>query len=112
MSMAEDQLFAIVTERVLEQHPADEPGRMLHSPGLRTEGVFYAFAPSGALVVKLPADRVAALIEDGLGEPCSPRPGRPMREWVRIPAPDPVRALALVLEARAFVAALAVPTVH
>lgn len=45
-----------------------------------------------------------ALIDAGLGEPCSPRPGRPMRQWVRIPDPDEEAALSYVLEARAFVA--------
>ena len=39
---------------MLAHHPEDQPGRMLQSPGLRTEGSFYAFAPAGALVVKLP----------------------------------------------------------
>jgi hypothetical protein len=102
--MGEDATFEAVTDRVLAGHPHDEPGRMLQSPGLRTGGRFYAFAPVDALVVKLPAQRVAALIGEGRGEPCAPRPGRPMREWVRIPAPDEETALAFVLEARAFVA--------
>jgi hypothetical protein len=102
--MSEDPTFQAVAERVLARHPEDEPGRMLQSPGLRTAGTFYAFAPTGALVVKLPEERVRALIGAGDGEPCSPRPGHPMREWVRIPGPDEDAALALVLEARAFVA--------
>jgi hypothetical protein len=102
--MRGDGTFEVVTERVLRDHPEDEPGRMLQSPGLRTDGRFYAFAPVDALVVKLPADRVTALVGAGRGEPCSPRPGRPMREWVRIPAPDEETALSYVLEARAFVA--------
>jgi hypothetical protein len=102
--MSDDPTFQAVAERVLARHPEDEPGRMLQSPGLRTAGTFYAFAPTGALVVKLPEERVRALIGAGDGEPCSPRPGHPMREWVRIPGPDEDAALALVLEARAFVA--------
>jgi hypothetical protein len=102
--MGEHATFEVVTERVLARHPEDQPGRMLQSPGLRTEGSFYAFAPAGALVVKLPEERVLALIGAGSGEPCSPRPGHPMREWVRVPGPDEDVALALVLEARAFVA--------
>ena len=102
--MGQDETFEAVTRRVLARHPGDEPGRMLQSPGLRTDGAFYAFAPPGALVVKLPQERVLALVGEGLGEPCSPRPGRPMREWVRIPGPDEETALSYVLEARAFVA--------
>jgi hypothetical protein len=87
---------------VLELHPDDEEGRMLRSPGLRTGGRFYAFTSGDEVIVKLPAARVADLVASGAGQPCSPRPGRPMREWVRLPAPD---CLPYVLEARAFVSA-------
>lgn len=98
-----DGAFAAVARQVLEQHPGDEPGRMLHSPGLRTAGRFYAFAPAADLMVKLPAVRVTELVGTGRGLPCETRPGRPMREWVRIPAPAEGDCLALVLEARTFV---------
>ena len=77
---------------------------MLQSPGLRTAGRFYAFATQGDVMVKLPAARVAALIDSGLGLPCSPRPGRPMREWVRLRAPDEEACLGYLLESRSFVA--------
>ncbi|GAB3846783.1 hypothetical protein ACFPIJ_39980 [Dactylosporangium cerinum] len=85
---------------LLDLFPDDEEGRMLHSPGLRTGGRFYAFTSGDDVIVKLPAARVAELIASGAGLPCSPRPGRPMREWVRVPAQD---CLPLILEARAFV---------
>jgi len=87
--------------------PGDEEGRMLRSPGLKTAGKFYSFATADDLVVKLPSSRVDELIDTGLGLPCSPRPGRPMKEWVRIPAPDEGPCLSYVLEARTFVAAVA-----
>ena len=80
---------------------------MLHAPGLRTAGKSYAFATADDLVVKLPAPRVAQLVGSGRGQPCAPRPDRPMREWVCIPAPDEESCLSYVLEARTFVAALA-----
>ncbi|MGY2003722.1 hypothetical protein [Blastococcus sp. SYSU DS1024] len=54
---------------------------------------------------RLPTRRVAELIADGRGEPCSPRPGRPMREWVSIPDPDEETCLVHLREARAFVVA-------
>jgi hypothetical protein len=98
-------VFEAASQDLLARHPADEAGRMLQSPGLRTSGKFYGFAPGDDLVVKLPADRVAALIDAGDGLPCSPRPGAPMREWVRIPTPDESTAVSFLLEARAFVAA-------
>jgi hypothetical protein len=96
--------MADVFARVRARHPDDEEGRMLQSPGLRAAGKFYGFATTTHLVVKLPATRVAELIGNGAGEPCSPRPGRPMREWVRLPAADEETCVAFLLEARTFVA--------
>jgi hypothetical protein len=98
-------VFSAVAGRVLALHPADEEGRMLRAPALRTAGRCYAFGPAADLMVKLPAARVEELIGSGQGLPCAPRAGRPMREWVRIPAPDEESCLAFVLEARTFVAA-------
>ena len=102
-----DPVFAAVMRRVLALHPDDQEGRMLRSPGLRTAGKFYAFSSGDGVIVKLPAPRVAELVAGGDGLPCSPRPGRPMREWVELPACDEEPCLAYVLEARAFVASLA-----
>lgn len=76
---------------------------MLHSLGLKTGGTFYAFATTDDLVVKLPSSRVDELVGSGRGLPCSPRPGRPMKEWVCLPAPDEQSCLSYVLEARTFV---------
>ncbi|WP_155858920.1 hypothetical protein [Candidatus Blastococcus massiliensis] len=96
-------VFATAAARVLAQHPADEQRRMLSAPGLAAEGSFYGFVSGDALTVKLPADRVQELVADGRGLPCSPRPGRPMREWVQIPASDVAACTDWLLEARAFV---------
>jgi hypothetical protein len=90
-------------DRVLAQHPGDEEGRMLHAPALKTGGKAYAFVAGPDVIVKLPASRVAGLIRDGLGQPCAPRAGRPMREWVRIADPDEETRLSYIMEARAFV---------
>ena len=97
--------FAAASDRVRRMHPADEEGRMLHSPGLKANGKLYGFATGADLIVKLPAARVNDLVESGDGSPCSPRPGRPMKEWVRIAAPDADACVAYLLEAREFVAA-------
>lgn len=104
MDVAE-RVFGPVADQLLADHPGDEHGRMLHAPGLKTGGSFYGFATADELVVKLPAPRVQELIADGRGLPCSPRPGRPMREWVTVPAPDEDTCRTLLLEARAFVTA-------
>ncbi len=98
-----ERVFAAVGQRVLAMHPADEEGRMLRSPALRTNGSFYAFVTPSALVVKLPSSRVDAIIDSGGGLPCSPRPGRPMKEWVRIPSPDEESCPVLRADARTFV---------
>ncbi len=98
-----DGTFAAAVQRVLALHPEDEPGRILHAPGLRTAGKFYGFAQAADLMVKLPASRVQELIASGRGLPCSPRPGRPMREWVRLEALDEESCVSYLLEARAFV---------
>jgi hypothetical protein len=99
--------FAEVCERVLTRHPGDDQGRMLRSPGLRTAGKFYAFATGPDVIVKLPAARVAGLVGSGAGRPCEPRRGSPMREWVVLPVADVDSCLAVVLEARGFVASIA-----
>jgi hypothetical protein len=65
-------------------------------------GKIFAMLPHAALVVKLPAERVAALIEAGDGEPFATGK-RVMREWVSIPAVDPDAWAALADEALAFV---------
>jgi hypothetical protein len=98
-----NEVFTWVAEQVLAEHPDDEQGRMLHSPGLKTGGKFYAFAANAEdLMVKLPAARVQEIIAEGLGVPCETRPGRPMREWVQITAPDETSCWSYVLEARSF----------
>ena len=105
MRAAASEVFSAAADRVRALHPGDEEGRILRSPGLRTAGRFYGFVTGADLMVKLPASRVDELLAGGRGLPCSPRPGRPMREWVRIPAPDEESCLSYLLEARTFVAA-------
>ncbi|MGY1753547.1 hypothetical protein [Blastococcus sp. SYSU D01042] len=97
------EVFAAAVRRVLAEHPEDEEHRMLHAPALAAGGRSYGFASGDQLTVKLPAERVRALIADGRGLPCSPRAGRPMREWVQIPSPDEEECVAWLREARAFV---------
>ena len=100
-------VFEEACRALLDAHPGDERGRMLHSPGLRTAGRFYAFATGGDLVVKLPAGRVTELVAAGAGRPCEPRPGRPMRQWVVLTPADAGTCTACLKEARAFVAGIA-----
>lgn len=95
---------ALVLE-MAESHGA-ERGTMMGLPCLRIAGVFFASADreTGALIVKLPKDRVRELIEAGEGEPFAPN-GRTFKEWVSISGREAGRWRVLAEEALSFVAA-------
>ncbi|NNE95198.1 MAG: hypothetical protein HKN24_04140 [Acidimicrobiales bacterium] len=57
---------------------------------------------SGALVVKLPTQRVDALIESGDGQPFAPA-GKVFREWVAVPSFDEGQWSKLLHESLTFV---------
>jgi len=98
-----EESFEAVSRRLISEHPEDELGRMLHRPGIRTNGKFYAFITKSDLVIKLPVDRVDEYIASGVGQECSPRPGHPMRQWVRLAPANEQECAAYLAEARAFV---------
>jgi hypothetical protein len=77
---------------------------MFGSVGLRTEsGKFAGFARGDELVVKLPADRVAELLESGQGTVFDAGRGRPMKEWVVLHPASEGELERYLLEARSFV---------
>jgi hypothetical protein len=87
-----------------ELHPGVAPGTGFGgASGRRVGGRIFAMLVRGALVVKLPAARVAELTASGDGVPFDAGNGRPMREWVSVPASDPDPWPPLVAEAFAFV---------
>jgi hypothetical protein len=69
--------------------PAVGRSTMMGFPCVRRAGRFFASFDkrAGALVVKLPRERVAELVEAGVGDPFAPN-GRVFREWISLPAPD------------------------
>ncbi|MDR2281276.1 MAG: hypothetical protein LBE07_10540 [Gordonia sp. (in: high G+C Gram-positive bacteria)] len=70
-----DKLFA---------RPNVDIGPMFGSEGVRVLGKVFAFvAGRGELVVKLPSDRIDALMETGVGARMEMR-GRVMREWMHV----------------------------
>ncbi len=69
--------------------PAIGRATMMGYPCVRLAGRFLASYDDKAsrLVVKLPRERVAELVESGQGDPFAPA-GRTFREWVSIPTID------------------------
>ena len=64
--------------------PGVDRAPMIGGSGLRLHGKFFAFVGSGGrLIVKVPQDRAAALVGDGVGEAVRVG-GRPTREWVGV----------------------------
>ena len=77
-------------------------GSMFGSQGLRTGTKFFAIWWHEQLVLKLPPERLQALVAAGAAEPFEPMAGRPMNGWVIVgPSTD---WAPLVDDARAFVA--------
>ncbi len=80
------------------QPPDSAGGRRFGSEALRVGGSIVAMLVQGRVVLKLPRERVAALIDAGDGEPFDNGRGRPMREWVAL-AGDPAGDAGLLEEA-------------
>jgi hypothetical protein len=58
--------------------------RKFGSNGLKINGKLFALFTQGTLVVKLPRDRVATLVMQGVGKPFDPGHRRLMREWLTV----------------------------
>ncbi|GAA1323359.1 hypothetical protein [Pseudonocardia xinjiangensis] len=99
-----DRFAALVAELAAEPGvtpPGAERGRGFGSAALKVDGSIFAMLTRERLVVKLPAARVAQLIDVGAGEPFEAGRGRPMREWLTVGADHDWPAVAR--EALAFV---------
>jgi len=78
--------------------------RAFGSTSLKTNGKIFAMLVHDRLVVKLPSERVSALVEAGEGRPFDPGHGRIQKAWLDVAPDDPDRWLALATESEAFVA--------
>jgi hypothetical protein len=86
--------------------PTDAPGAegKFGAAALKVNNRIFAMLVRGTLVVKLPRQRVAALIDSGEGEPFDAGKGRPMAEWVSLATTSQLTWLPLATEAMEFVA--------
>jgi hypothetical protein len=99
-----ETLFWELAQQLLAE-PGVTQGTMMGYPCLRSNGVFFACVEraTGHLIVKLPAQRVNALVTTGEALPFAPN-GRTFREWAAFPVADPAEWQALLAEARDFAA--------
>jgi hypothetical protein len=88
----------------LQGAPGVSTAKMFGAPGLRVGTKFFACLVKGELVVKLPRQRVEALLATRQGHAFDPGMGRTMREWLAVAADSPADWTALVVEAHGFVA--------
>ena len=82
------KLYDALTDDLLYD-PAVGRSTMMGYPCVRRAGQFFGSFDhhTGALVVKLPRERVAELVDDGRGEPFAPA-GKVFREWVAVRTAD------------------------
>jgi len=105
MNNPDETLFWDLVDELREDDPRVEEGTIMGGRCARVSGEFLAlvdFKGSG-LVVKLPRERVDALIDAGIGQPFAPA-GKVFREWIAIPQRDRRRWRALLREGVSFVA--------
>jgi len=104
-----DARFSALAD-VLTRHRGVRLGsgtRGFGSNALRVDGRIFAMVTRDSLVLKLPQDRVSALIASRDGGPYDAGKGRPMKEWVVLRRGNDPYWLSLAQEARDFVGAAA-----
>src|SRR4051794_19072641 len=94
--------FAALAERFAGEPDVEAGTGFGSAPGLRAGGKVFAMLPHGELVVKLPAERCAAMVDAGEGRLFEVG-RRTMREWVVVGGVDPAAWAALAGDALAYV---------
>lgn len=98
-----DASFESIAETFLSD-PRITKAKMFGATSLKVGNKVFAMVFRGRLVVKLPKQRVEALVASGDGEYFDPGHGRIMKEWVALQPRTKDEWLNLVEEARDFVA--------
>jgi hypothetical protein len=100
---AESRYAQLVAELV-GRPGVTQGGKGFGASALKVHGRIFAMLSSGSqFVVKLPRERVAALIDSGQGAAYDAGKGRPMREWLVVPANSSLEWRAIAEDALAFV---------
>jgi hypothetical protein len=104
--MNPEQLFWELAAELQAEGSRVAEGTIMNGRCLRVGKEFLALVDykGSGLVVKLPAARVEALIDDGTGRPFAPA-GRIFRDWLSVPEPDRKRWRDLLAEGLAFASA-------
>lgn len=100
-----EEHFADLVDELLGIEGVTPPtgGRGFGGSALRVDGKIFAMLVRGALVVKLPAARVTALVGEGQGTPFDANKGVPMKEWLCLDPDSDMPWAALAAEALDFV---------
>lgn len=104
MTIAAEELFWQLAADLQREDPRVQEGTIMKGRCLRVGKEFLALVDykGSGLVVKLPSERVAELIDTGVGKPFGPA-GKIFREWVAVPTPDRRQWRALLHEGVAYV---------
>lgn len=90
--MDTEERFAALAEKFAAfpdvEVPSQSSQRRFGSAALKVNGSIFAMVTGGRLVLKLPRERVDALVGSGTGAPFGAGKGRPMREWVTVADDD------------------------
>jgi hypothetical protein len=104
-AMTSDQRYFEIVNTFLQRPGVTQQGQAFGSSALRVRGKMLAtLSAGGAFVIKLPRQRVAALVAAGHGRPFQPGPGRVMKEWLELNAASRQNWASLAEEALAYVA--------
>ena len=83
--MTPDERYAELVSAFLGQQGVTQEGKGFGSSALKVGGsIFTLLSSRGRFVVKLPRQRVDALIESGDGDRFDPGHGRLMKEWLAL----------------------------